>query len=144
MSWGAGWSGWLVFDETTGHLLGAGGWGFVSGATGSFPPSPRPSLSGGLYPLPTTNWLAGGICGGVGLGAVLHGSPTDPRVAWIGNMLGVPSRVDVVWPAGYRARFEPSLEVLDEQGNVVMREGDAVTGACVTAGGALLLDPTFK
>jgi len=146
MAWGAGTSGWIVLDDATGRVRGAGGWGFVSEATGSFPPSPRPSLSGGLFALPTTNWLARGACGGVGLDAVLHGSPTDPRVAWLVNNLGGPPRMEVLWPAGYRARFNPNLEVLDEHGNVVQRVGDAVTGACVSNAdtGMLYLEPPFK
>ena len=146
MAWGAGDSGWMVLDDASGRLRGAGGWGFVSVATGSFPPSPRPSLSGGLFALPTTDWLAGGACAGVGLEAVLHGSPNDPRVAWLEDKLGGQSRTEVTWPAGYRARFSPNIEVLDENGNVVLREGDAVGGACGfdLDTGMAYLEPPFK
>ncbi|HEX7612729.1 MAG TPA: hypothetical protein VF371_08130 [Candidatus Limnocylindrales bacterium] len=146
MAWGAGNSGWLVLHDATGRLRGAGGWGFASATTGSLPPSPRASLSGGLFALPTVNWLAGGLCAGVGLDAVLHGSPSDPRVAWLESSLGGPSRMEVTWPAGYRARFNPNLEVLDESGNVVIREGDAVSGACGNNPdtGMLYLEPPFK
>ncbi len=146
LAWGAGNSGWMVLDDATGRVRGAGGWSFVSGTTGSFPPSPKPSLSGGLFALPTTNWLAGGACAGVGLDAVLHGSPTDPRVAWLENNMGGTPRMEVSWPAGYRARFNPNLEVLDENGNVVLSEGDAVTGACGANPdtGMLYLEPPFK
>ena len=146
MAWGAGNSGWMVLDDAAGRIRGAGGWGFVSEATGSFPPSPKPSLSGGLFALPTTNWLAVGACAGVGGDAVLHGSPTDPRVAWLDDKLGGQSRMEVTWPAGYRARFNPNLEVLDENGNVVIREGDAVAGACGynPDTGMLYLEPPFK
>jgi hypothetical protein len=146
MAWGAGHSGWMVLDDASGQLRGAGGWGFVSEATGSFPPSPRPSLSGGLLALPTTNWLVGAPCAGVGLDAVLHGSPTDPRVAWLENNIGGQSRIEVSWPAGYRARFNPNLEILDESGTVVLGEGDAVTGACGydPDTGVAYLEPPFK
>jgi hypothetical protein len=146
MAWGAGRSGWIVLDDATGKIRGAGGWGFVSEATGSFPPSPKPSLSGRLFALPTTNWLAGGACAGVGGDAVLHGSPTDPRIAWLDYKLGGQSRMEVTWPAGYRARFNPNLEVLDENGNVVIREGDPVSGACGynPDTGMLYLEPPFK
>ena len=146
MAWGAGTSGWIVLDDAAGRIRGAGGWGYVSQATGSFPPSPKPSLSGGLFALPTTDWLAVGACAGVGGDAVLHGSPTDPRVAWLDDKLGGQSRMEVTWPAGYRARFNPNLEVLDENGNVVIREGDAVTGACGNnpGTGMLYLEPPFK
>ena len=54
--------------------------------------------------------------------------------------------MEVTWPAGYRARFNPNLEVLDESGNVVIREGDAVSGACGNNPdtGMLYLEPPFK
>jgi hypothetical protein len=82
-------------------------------------------------------------CAGVGLQAVLRGNPNDPRVAWLINPDG--SRFDVVWPAGYRARFAPRLEVLDAAGNVVIRDGDPVSGGCVTdQPRVLLLEPPFK
>ena len=146
MAWGAGDSGWMVLDDASGRLRGAGGWGFVSAATGSYPPSPRPSLSGGLFALPTTNWLAGGVCAGVGLEAVLRGSPSDPRVAWLENNIGGQSRIEVSWPAGYRARFNPNLEILDENGKVVLRDGDAVGGACGfdPDTGTAYLEPPFQ
>jgi hypothetical protein len=143
MAWGADDSGWLVLDDATGRIRGAGGWGFVSDDSGSFPPSPRPSLSGGLYALPTSNYLAGGTCGGVGLDAVLRGSPTDPRIAWLEQSFDK-ARAEVTWPAGYRARFDPKLEILDENGNVVLRDGDAVTGACGNGNKSFYLEPPFK
>ena len=144
MAWGADDSGWLVLDDATGRIRGAGGWGFVSDNGGSFPPSPRPSLSGGLYALPTSNYLAGYICVGVGLDAVLHGSPTDPRVAWLESRLGAVRREEVTWPAGYRARFDPKLEILDQNGSVVLREGDAVTGTCGKGKNGVYLEPPFN
>jgi hypothetical protein len=72
----------------------------------------------------------------VGLDTVVRGSPNDPRIAWLENHLGAPPgmatwpRSEATWPAGYRARFTPKLEILDGWGNVVLREGDAVTGSC--------------
>ncbi len=69
-------------------------------------------------------------CGGIGLSAVLHGAATDPHLAWLVNDLG--KRLEVTWPPGYRARLAPDLEVLDAEGVVVLREGDAVSGGCVT------------
>jgi hypothetical protein len=143
MPWGAGESGWMVLDDATGRILGAGGWGFVSAPSGSFDPSPQPGPNG-LYWLSTYNWLTGyGLCAGTGLDAVLHGSPTDAHVAWLDGEqvvgpLGEPEvvRLEIVWPAGYRARFDPNLEILDENGNVVMRDGDTVTGDCGGGGEA--------
>jgi hypothetical protein len=89
------------------------------------------------YALPTglPAWLPT-ACGGVGLDAVVRGSPNDPRIAWLENHLAMPQgvpttpRLEATWPAGYRARFTPKLEILDNWGNVVLREGDAVTGTC--------------
>jgi hypothetical protein len=51
-------------------------------------------------------------------------------------------RRDVIWPPGYVARFTPMLEVLDETGRVIFRDGDAVSGGCTTgpdAQGPLLI-----
>ena len=135
MAWGAGDSGWMVLDDASGRLRGAGGWGFVSATDDSYPPSPKPSLPDGLFALPTTNWLESpdSICAGVGLSAVLHGSPNDPHVAWLeSNVRSDVRRTEVLWPAGYRARFSPSLEILNESGIVVLREGDAITAGCTT------------
>lgn len=83
-------------------------------------------------------------CAGIGLTAVLHGDAADPHVAWLVNDLG--TRIDVMWPEGYRARFAPNLEVLDGNGVVVIRAGDPVTGACVVNADTrtLLLEPPFK
>ena len=72
-------------------------------------------------------------CTGIGLDATLTGDPNDPRRAWL-VQADTERRVDIVWPAGYRARFTPSIEVLDAGGNVVMAAGDQVTTACVIGG----------
>jgi hypothetical protein len=83
------------------------------------------------------------VCAGIGLSAVLHGDPHDRHVAWLVNSLG--TRIDVTWPAGYRARFVPTLEVLDAAGAVVLREGDPVTEGCVTSDPHVLhLQPTLN
>ncbi len=98
-----------------------------------------PTVRGAL-PLPPGTPLG---CAGVGLTSVLHGDPGDPRLAWLTPFEGV-GRTDVVWPIGYSARFAPALEVLDETGRVVLREGDFVDGACgVDGAGALELQPPF-
>jgi hypothetical protein len=146
LAWGTGNGGWMVLDDATGHVLGAGGWGFVPANSASYSPSAAPSLAGGLYRLPTVGWLPGNVCAGVGLDAVLRGSPTDARVAWLDSTLGGPARLDVTWPAGYHARFTPNIEILDENGTVVLRNGDTVTGACDNNpdGGLLYLQPPFR
>ena len=81
-------------------------------------------------------------CGGIALSAVLDGDVADPRLAWLVADPG--RRVDLTWPPGYRARFTPHLEVLDARGVVVLKEGDPVSGACVTPDPRVLhLEPPF-
>ncbi len=44
--------------------------------------------------------------------------------------------MDLVWPAGFSARFAPNLELLDPSGAVVGRQGDLIDDAGGgTAGG---------
>jgi hypothetical protein len=82
--------------------------------------------------LPTNGAPRGGGCLGVGFDAVLRGSPQDPRVAWLEDRTeGL--RIDVVFPLGFVARFTPQLEVLDENGRVVARDGDGIDGGCGVA-----------
>lgn len=45
---------------------------------------------------------------------------------------------------GYRARFPDGLEILDESGAVVLRQGDQVEVACVGPDELLLLTPPFR
>lgn len=75
-------------------------------------------------------------CDGVGLvGATLHGSPTDPRLAWMEGPMG---RVELVWPRGYSARFNPQLEVLDDADQLIATERVPIIGACGTPDPKLL------
>ena len=112
-------------------------------------------LRPGEYAMATDPWrpaFVTGPCGGVGLDAVVRGSPTDPRVVWLENRIHAPGqgyvpRLEAVWPAGYRARFTPTLEVVDGWGNVAIRDGDPVTGACGPRGGSLselVMVPPFR
>lgn len=112
-------------------------------------------LRPGEYAMATDLWRPSwlpGACGGVGLDTVVRGSPTDPRVVWLENRTHAPGqeyvpRLEAVWPAGYRARFTPALEVLDGGGDVVLRDGDPVTGACGPRGGSLselVMVPPFR
>jgi hypothetical protein len=80
----------------------------------------------GLLPgttrLPTDPAWPGGCGIGVGLDAVLHGSTRDHRLVWATDRSSG-QRIDLVWPAGYGARFIRGLQVLDASGAVVAREG---------------------
>jgi hypothetical protein len=40
----------------------------------------------------------------------------------------------LLWPIGYQARFVPGLELVDERGTVVAREGDLIIGSCGPTG----------
>ena len=132
-------SGVLIVDDASGIVRGGAGWGWDPSKAGT-------ALGNGEVSLRTTNWLAGGACAGVGLDSALRGSATDSSVAWLENNLGSTPRMAVTWPAGYRARFAPALEILDEHGKVVLREGDRIEGACFFDAdtGAVYLEPPFK
>ena len=105
-------------------------------------------LSADERPLPTQPPPAYSACGMVGFDATLAGSPTDPRLVWL--MAGSSpygssgERIDVVWPSGYRVRFSPALEVLDDTDMVRLHGGDRVEGGCVAPGGLYLLEPPFN
>jgi len=107
----------------------------------------------GEYAISTDPWRPAwlqGPCAGVGLNALVRGSPTDPRIVWLQNLIEAPGpepdRLEVIWPVGYRARFTPQVEVLDGWGDVVLRDGDPVTGSCGQRGGdppEFVLGPPF-
>lgn len=110
--------------------------------------SPRPPAASGEFALPTLEPLAlppGAVhvCAGVAVDGVLHGDPSDPRVAWLTSS-STGRRIDVAWQPGYVARFDPTIEILAPGGTVVLRDGDPVTGGCVEAGGLLLIEPPFR
>jgi hypothetical protein len=90
--------------------------------------TPTPTPGGTLYDLPTVELMSPFVCSGIGLDGHLTGDPGDPRVVWVVQDGG---RLDVVFAPGLRARFVPTLEIVDLAGAVVAREGDAVDGACV-------------
>jgi hypothetical protein len=89
--------------------------------------------------LPTTSLES---CSGYGIAAVLRGDAADPDVAWI-ERHPTRERIDVVWPTGFTARFDPELGILDSSGRVVMREGDYVNGTCGVIEGREMLAPPF-
>jgi hypothetical protein len=103
------------------------------------------SLSAALLPLPTAQPTESGVvltCSEVLAPAVVRGSSLDSRVTWLQLFDG--RRVEIIWPAGYVARFVPLLEVLDEAQRPVMRDGDFVDGSCeIGDRGGRLMDPPF-
>lgn len=67
----------------------------------------------------------------------LHGSPNDLALTWL-MFSSDGHRLNVVWPPGYRARFAPTLAVLDPSGNIVAVEGQRVEGGCPMPNGELI------
>jgi hypothetical protein len=72
-----------------------------------------------------------------GLGGILHGSPTDARLAWLANDAG--GRTELLWPWGFTARFTPELEVVARDGTVVGRHLQRIE-----VGGAYDSDTLFR
>jgi hypothetical protein len=70
------------------------------------------------------------VCRGVGIeDAVLTGGPLDPRVVWLRFSSG--REVPLVWPRGWEARFGATLEIVNSDGEVVLRGGDRISGVCL-------------
>jgi hypothetical protein len=102
-------------------------------------PNSTRSLVANEYWLPADPGLVLGpgatamACAGVGLDAVLTGSPSDPRKVWLVDATSA-GRIDLVWPTGYSARFGQGFDVLNASGTIAIVGGSHVSGACVTAG----------
>jgi hypothetical protein len=58
-------------------------------------------------------------------------------VVWLQDRI-TGRRIDVSWPSGFRAQFAPALVVIDRDGGVILREGDAIDGACVERNGLVM------
>ena len=71
-------------------------------------------------------------CRGVGLDGVLRSSISDPHLFWMEDRV-TGQRVELIWPAGYYARDDVGLEVVDGSNTFVGKDGDLVTGACVVS-----------
>ena len=86
----------------------------VLAGCGSGAPTTR-LLGPGERWLPVADW-SGRFCAGGGFvgNHRLHGSPDDPRGAWMTIEDG--SRRELVWLAGTSARFVPELEVIGPDG----------------------------
>jgi hypothetical protein len=91
-------------------------------------PIPQPTAR--ILLVTTVQLPANAACAGVGLAAVIHGDPDDPDVVWLGGFPAGNDRLKVAFPAGYRAVFDPGLQIVDGAGRIQMREGDFVDGAC--------------
>lgn len=56
----------------------------------------------------------------------LEGDPADPlEPVWLID--GDGRRLSIVWPEGFRVRFEPAATLYDAAGRVAARAGDIVT-----------------
>jgi hypothetical protein len=83
--------------------------------------------------LPTDpGWRDPTGCRGVGLDGVLRSSISDSRLFWMEDR-DTGQRVELIWPAGYYARDDFGLEVVDGSNTFVGKAGDLVTGACVVS-----------
>jgi hypothetical protein len=105
----------------------------VVAACSTFVVEPSPPAGEYLVPVADFTGPSGAqlACAGGAFPGQLHGSAGDPRHVWMTYPDG--SRAEIAWPAGYRARFDPALELLDASGRVVGREGSAIEGGCPTA-----------
>lgn len=127
----------VVLGLLAGGCVGSGG-GQAAAISPSLP------LAAGEHALPEIQMGANGLpleaCAGVAYmnKVVIHGSAEDPALAWIVFPDG--TRVNLVWPLGFRARFVPKLEVLNASGRVVAREGDLATGGCGMGPNSALID----
>ena len=54
----------------------------------------------------------------------LEGDPAQRPAVWVVGQDG--RRLSILWRHGFSARFTPRLELLDEDGDVVAREGDVL------------------
>jgi hypothetical protein len=126
----------------------AGGCVGFGGGQPSASTSPSLHLAAGEYALPEIQMGANGLpleaCAGVAYvdRVVIHGSATDPALAWIVFPDG--HRVNLVWPLGFRARFAPKLEVVDASGRVVARDGDLATGGCGMGPNSALIEAAMN
>jgi hypothetical protein len=68
-------------------------------------------------------------CRDIALDATLVGSPDTSPAVWLTTRHG--NVKQLVWPAGWTARFGPDLEVRDASGVIRFHGGDHIAGGCV-------------
>ena len=107
-------------------------------------PSVLPTLAPGEIALPTFFAEVDGhpqLCAGSWYeGDVrVHGSSEDPALTWI-VFASDGHRENLLWPPGFRARFTPTLEVLDPFAHVYSREGDPAHDHCPMQPDGVYLD----
>lgn len=84
------------------------------------------------YALPETpdNWRSIVCLAGPNVSRTVHGDSTGTEgVVWVDR---AGTRFEIRWPAGFTARFSPTVEVVAPSGKVVVKEGedlDAVADA---------------
>ncbi len=96
----------------------------LTGCAATPPETPAPVLT---FELPATSFPD--RCRGVGLDATIAGSPAVDPPVWLVTQQG--NVKQLVWPAGWTARFGTELEILDRSGAVRFHSGDHVSGGCV-------------
>jgi hypothetical protein len=84
-------------------------------------------------PIPAPNVVV--VCEDALLNGTLAGDPRDPHLAWV---VSSDARVEVTWPTGFSAVFDPDLRMLGPDGTVVAKAGDEVSlgGSFGTADGS--------
>ena len=79
----------------------------------------------GPFALPTSGWRPGDPALTAEVIGVLNGSSAvDGGCVWLGPPNG--PRQPIIWPAGFTARLEPTVEVYDQDGKVVARGGETI------------------
>jgi hypothetical protein len=86
-----------------------------------------------LPALPAPPTGASVSCDTAGFMGTLAGDVNDPWYAWL--VSGSGDRVDVKWPAGFTARFDPELQIVDPTGATIARTGETIQLGGGLAGG---------
>jgi hypothetical protein len=109
-------------------------------------PSPSASVEGfKLALLPPDEESPPAPCADIGTdGGRLQGAEADLHKAWLAIPVVPPRREELVWPAGYRAQFNPDLIIVAADGRIFARAGDRVDGLCVTEAGQRFIPLNYR